>query len=90
MGGLTVSQINNKLSAEGTTAKTKQLILDFLNNSKSAADIAGIEPQNGPVVDEPTEGYGDQYMDYDIGTGTALNIIKKRNSIGNTNSQLKK
>ena len=77
MAGLTASYINNKLSAEGTTNKTKDLILEFLNNAPSAAAIAGTEPIEGPVFDDPEEGYGDQIRDYDIGITVAQRIIKK-------------
>ncbi len=82
MGGLTASYISNKLVAEGTTTKTKKLILVFLNYASSAAEIAGIEPKEGPVFDDPDEGYGDQVRDYDIGLKVAQRIIKKRNAIG--------
>ena len=67
MAGLTASYINNKLAAEGTTNKTKDLILEFLNTAPSKAAIAGTEPMEGPVFDDPEEGYGDQIRDYDIG-----------------------
>ena len=53
MAGLTASYINNKLAAEGTTNKTKDLILEFLNSAPSAAAIAGTEPMEGPVFDDP-------------------------------------
>lgn len=82
MGGLSVWYINNKLAAEGTTNKTKQLILDFLNTASSPAAIAGTEHQEGPVFDDPDEGYGDQYRDYDLGKTVAQRIISKRNSLG--------
>ena len=82
MAGLTASYINNKLSAEGTTNKTKDLILEFLNTAPSAATIAGTEPKEGPVFDDPEEGYGDQIRDYDIGKTVAQRIINKRNTLG--------
>ena len=82
MGGLTASYIINKLAVEGTTTKTKQLILDFLNGASSAAAIAGVEPKEGPVFDDPSEGYGDQVRDYDIGIKVAQRIINKRNALG--------
>ena len=82
MAGLTASYINNKLSAEGTTNKTKVLILEFLNTAPSAAAIAGTEPMEGPVFDDPDEGYGDQVRDYDIGKTVAQRIINKRNTLG--------
>jgi hypothetical protein len=82
MAGLSSSFINWKLAAEGTTPATKDLILEFLNNAPNAAAIAGVEPVEGPVVDDTTEGYGDQVRDYDIGIDVAQRIITKRNSLG--------
>lgn len=82
MGGLSSSYITSKLAAEGTTQATKNLILEFLNTASSAAAIAGTEPQEGPVVDEPGPGYGDQVRDYDIGIDVAQRIINKRNGLG--------
>ena len=82
MGGLSSYYIASKLAAEGTTAKTRQLILDFLNSASSAAQIAGTEPREGPVVDDPDAGYGDQVHDYDIGIDVAQRIINKRNALG--------
>ncbi len=82
MGGLSTGYINDKLNAEGTTDKTKQLLLEFLNTAQSAAAIAGTEPIEGPVFDDPAEGYGDQYRDYDIGLTVAQRIIDKRNGLG--------
>jgi hypothetical protein len=57
-------------------------IFDFLNSAKTAADIAGIEPVEGPVFDDPTTGYGDQIRDYDIGLTTAGKILEKRSQLG--------
>lgn len=82
MGGLTVSYISNKMAAEGTTTATKTIILDFLNSASNAAAIAGVEPSEGPVVDETTVGYGDQIKDYDIGIDVAQRIINKRTALG--------
>lgn len=82
MAGLSSSYITWKLAAEGTTQATKALILAFLNNAPNAAAIAGTEPVVGPIVDEPTEGYGDQVRDYDIGVQVAQRIIAKRTSLG--------
>lgn len=82
MGGLSSSYINNKLAAEGTTAATKALILQFLNEAPNAAALAGVEPQEGPVVDDPSEGYGDQIRDYDIGLTVAQRILDKRDNLG--------
>jgi hypothetical protein len=82
MSGLTATYINWKMAAEGTTATTKAIILDFLNAAPNAATIAGIEPSEGPVVDEIGVGYGDQVRDYDIGITVAQRIINKRTSLG--------
>ena len=56
--------------------------LAFLNDADSAEDIAGREPQVGPVVDHPGTGYGDQVDDYDIGITVAQRILVKRASLG--------
>ena len=53
--------------------------IKLLNNMSSAKELAGIEPQDGPVVDNPFTGYGDQIDDYDIGITVANRIINKRN-----------
>src|SRR5690606_35694141 len=53
-------------------------ILHFLNDAKVPEDIAGAEPQEGPVFDNPDTGYGDQIKDYDIGIGVATKIINQR------------
>ena len=82
MAGLSSSYISWKLAAEGTTTATQNLILQFLNSAPNAAAIAGIEPQEGPIVDDRTQGYGDQIRDYDIGIDVAQRIINKRNSLG--------
>lgn len=58
-------------------------ILDFLNNAKTWPDIAGIEPQAGPVFDNPEIGVHRPFMGYDIGEVTAKNIISKRASLPN-------
>lgn len=55
--------------------------LELINNAKVPKDIAGIEPQIGPIIDDPTTGYGDQVRDYDIGLTVAENIIKKRKEL---------
>jgi hypothetical protein len=82
MSGLSSGYILSKMAGAGTTAKTKQLILNFLNSAPSASALAGIEPQEGPIFDDPTQGYGNQIRDYDIGTIAANRIIAKRNSLG--------
>ncbi len=57
-------------------------ILDFVNTAKTPEDIAGIEPQEGPVFDNPTTGFGNQIRDYDIGMTVASRIISERNKRG--------
>ena len=58
-------------------------IIDFLNRAEKWQDIAGIEPQSGPVYDSPYSGYGDQYKDYDIGKKGAQNILDHRETLSN-------
>ncbi len=53
--------------------------LQFINNAKTAKDIAGTEPETGPVADNPETGYGDQIDDYDIGITVAKRIIEAGN-----------
>ena len=66
----------------GIEPDVQQRILNFLNSAVSAVDIAGIEPQEGPVYDDPTKGYGDQVKDYDIGLVVAQRILDKRTTLG--------
>ena len=82
MAGISASYITWKLAAEGTTQATQDLILAFLNAAPNAAAIAGVEPAEGPIVDDTTEGFGDQVRDYDIGIDVAQRIINKRNGLG--------
>ena len=57
-------------------------VLDFVNSAKTASDIAGTEPEEGPVFDDPTKGFGDQLRDYDIGMTVAARIISERDKLG--------
>lgn len=82
MSGLTAQQISNILAGTGTTSATQSVILGFLNGAADANAIAGVEPQEGPVVDSPTTGYGDQVRDYDIGVAVASRILAKRAALG--------
>jgi hypothetical protein len=61
----------------------EQKILDFLNQAKNPEDIAGIEPQTGPVLDSPFTGYGKdaKRKDYDIGITVAKEIIETRDEL---------
>lgn len=65
MGGVTSSYILAKLAATGTTAATKAIIPGFLNSVPDAAALAGVEPVEGSIVDDPAYGWGDQIRDYD-------------------------
>ena len=55
--------------------------LDFLNKATTWIDIAGIEPQAGPVFDNPELGSHRPFKGYDIGETTAKNILADRNSL---------
>ena len=44
----------------GVDPKVQARILTFLNSAQTAADISGREPQEGPVHDYLSLGYGDQ------------------------------
>lgn len=56
-------------------------VLAFLNNAKTWEDIAGLEPQAGPVFDNPELGIHRPFRGYDIGEVTAKNILSKRASL---------
>lgn len=70
-----------KLKYNHITPEIQAKILAFLNEAKTAIDIAGKEPQEGPVFDNPDIGYGDQIRDYDIGELVAGRILAKRDSL---------
>ncbi len=56
-------------------------VLAFLNRAKTWQDIAGLEPQAGPVFDNPELGIHRPFRGYDIGEVTAKNILSKRASL---------
>ena len=58
------------------------LALEFLNSVSSAAALAGNEPQVGPILDDPSTGFGDQIRDYDIGMTVAKRILARRWELG--------
>ena len=72
-----------KLDFTSVQPEVAQRIVTFLNCAKFAGDIAGLEPQVGPVVDDPTTGPGDQVRDYDIGTIVAERILERRSTFPN-------
>jgi hypothetical protein len=55
-------------------------VLAFLNNAKTWQDIAGLEPQVGPVGDDSEFGVHRPFKGYDIGEVTAKNILSRRDS----------
>ncbi|WP_111669046.1 baseplate J/gp47 family protein [Algoriphagus litoralis] len=64
-------------------------VLAFLNGANTWQDIAGLEPQAGPVFDDPELGIHRPFRGYDIGEVTAKNILSKRASLaGNRFSSL--
>lgn len=75
--------IEDNIIAEGEDVpqEVENRILNFLNTADSWEDIAGVEPQAGPVFDDPATGYGDQIRDYDIGEVTAKRILDERNAL---------
>ena len=76
---LEISDIQKNLIAQGAIPLYQLSILDFLNQAKVASDIAGDEPQRGPIEDDPLrKGPGG----YDIGITVAQRILEKRASLG--------
>lgn len=69
-------------TSAGIDPEVHQRVLGFLNSAVTASDIAGIEPQKGPVFDDPTKGFGNQIRDYDIGPTVAQRILNKRGTLG--------
>jgi len=65
----------------GVAQEVKDRVLNFLNSAANAISIANVERREGPVYDDPTKGYGDQILDYDIGITVAQRIIDKRNTL---------
>lgn len=59
----------------------EESVLYFLNNAKTWQDIAGLEPQAGPIFDNPEMGIHQPFRGYDIGETTAKNILSKRASL---------
>jgi hypothetical protein len=62
--------------------KVSKRVLDFVNSATSAAGIAGAEPVNGPVFDDPELGFSGQRAGYDIGVKAASRILAERNRLG--------
>ncbi|RPH32892.1 MAG: hypothetical protein EHM93_07550 [Bacteroidales bacterium] len=68
-------------SLDNDSKYSEERALEFLNNAKEPKDIAGIEPQVGPIIEDPNTGYGDQFNDYDIGLKVARRIIVEREKL---------
>jgi len=66
----------------GINPETRQRVLRFLNSATTAESIAGREPQEGPVYDNPDKGYSGTRKGYDIGITVAHRIIDKRSALG--------
>ncbi|MGM0460097.1 MAG: baseplate J/gp47 family protein [Bacteroidota bacterium] len=64
--------------SEGVSNEVAERILSFLNRAETWQEIAGVEPQAGPVFDDPATGYSDSRPGYDIGKKTANEILKYR------------
>lgn len=62
--------------------EAKQEALDFINKASKWSDIAGIEPQMGPIFDNPEFGTHRPFKGYDIGEVTAKNILARRAALG--------
>ncbi|MBA7705068.1 hypothetical protein ES703_113892 [subsurface metagenome] len=62
-------------TSAGIGHNTKQRILDFLNCALVAEDIAGSEPESGPIYDDPSIG---RPSGYDIGITVAQRILDRR------------
>ena len=75
-----VLEIQNAIQNNGTLAVYQLAILDYLNAVTTAAEIAGIEPSEGPISDDPNKRGGG----YDIGIKVAKRILKRRTDLGGT------
>lgn len=71
-----------KFSSDAVEPFVSRLVINFLNAARKPEDIAGVEPQEGPIFDDPMRGYGDQIADCDIGLTVARRLIKKRDALG--------
>lgn len=72
--------IRATLDWEQSEENVKSKVLDFINKAKTWQDIAGVEPQAGPIFDDPEKGNHRPFNGYDIGEVTAKNILSKRDS----------
>ena len=63
---------------EGISPAVVERVVDFLNKAETWQEIAGVEPQAGPVFDDPSAGYSGPRAGYDIGKKTANEILTYR------------
>lgn len=67
------------ISSNDISPEVADEVLRFLNDARKPEDIAGKEPQAGPVYDDPDAGDRDGY---DIGIEVATRLLAKRNRLG--------
>ncbi len=80
---LKIEHINDRKMFYGVLPVYELAILEYLNTAKDAAAIAGIEVQEGPVMDDPDTGFGRPgRIGYDIGLLVAERILEKRKKKG--------
>ncbi len=75
---LKISDIQENMARQGAISVYQLAILDFLNQAKTPEDIAGKEPQRGPLEDDP--GRKSTRKGYDIGITVAERILAHRAS----------
>lgn len=68
--------------SDGIDPEIQRRVLEFLNAATVDSEIAGIEPRDGPVFDDPTRGYSNQRRGYDIGLTVAQRILDRRAMLG--------
>ncbi|GMQ25622.1 hypothetical protein Aoki45_23040 [Algoriphagus sp. oki45] len=73
--------IEANTGGEKSQEQAKTDALKFINSAKKWQDIAGIEPQAGPIHDDPEIGTHRPFSGYDIGEITAKNILAYRDSL---------
>lgn len=73
--------IPGKVLNPQSDAEVESAVLDFLNSAKNWQEIAGIEPVQGRVFDDPEQGNHRPFKGYDIGEITAKNILNRRNAL---------
>jgi hypothetical protein len=65
-------------------AARQELLLTYLNGIQKWEDLAGVEPQLGPILDGPETGYSTpKSKGYDIGQATAEKLLKERAKMPN-------